>query len=371
MRDVSEQMRQAAGELQRQNAAQRRGPFTRGGGYPAPRRATAERQQPDGRQRAAGELQLEAQQVAEAQRRVAAEASRLRNGTPGAAAADALRRLAAEKDRLAERVEELARSARQLGAQAGSAKENDPGARAREAAALLDREKIGPRMRDTAKQMREAANGRGASERSRRPKKRLPVRSTRRRCSRRAQRGSSGAVRSARTDACAARTPQQLDQQLRDAGSGRGRMRAADEGSERRQARRREGRKGAGAPRGADNPAICSVCATNTRASSSERATPCHGCRASSAAGRTWPRRRRTSSADPPLAPSVQQDYSGWDALRREIDLAMERYEASVSDRLIRNAAADRFDAGGSERVPDAYRQSIARYYQSLAKLKK
>ena len=164
MRDVSEQMRQAAGELQRQNA--RSAADRSREAADALRRAEQQLKgnTPDGRQRAAGELQLEAQQVAEAQRRVAAEASRLRNGTPGAAAADALRRLAAEKDRLAERVEELARSARQLGAQAGSAKENDPGARAREAAALLDREKIGPRMRDTAKQMREAANGRGASD---------------------------------------------------------------------------------------------------------------------------------------------------------------------------------------------------------------
>jgi hypothetical protein len=48
----------------------------------------------------------------------------------------------------------------------------------------------------------------------------------------------------------------------------------------------------------------------------------------------------------------------------------MERYEASLSQRL-RNAPVDRLDAGGSDRVPDAYRQSIARYYQSLAKLKK
>ena len=56
---------------------------------------------------------------------------------------------------------------------------------------------------------------------------------------------------------------------------------------------------------------------------------------------------------------------------REGIDLAMEQYEASISRRLARGGAADRLDAGGSDRVPDAYRQSIARYYQSLAKLKK
>ena len=75
-------------------------------------------------------------------------------------------------------------------------------------------------------------------------------------------------------------------------------------------------------------------------------------------------------SRSAPGTETFKQDYSGWQTLRRDIDLALERYEVSVSSRL-RSAAADRLAAGGSDRVPDAYRQSVARYYQSLAKLKK
>jgi hypothetical protein len=76
-------------------------------------------------------------------------------------------------------------------------------------------------------------------------------------------------------------------------------------------------------------------------------------------------------SRSAPGTEAFKQDYSRWETLRRDIDLAMEQYEASISRRLARGGAADRLDAGGSDRVPDAYRQSIARYYQSLAKLKK
>ena len=71
--------------------------------------------------------------------------------------------------------------------------------------------------------------------------------------------------------------------------------------------------------------------------------------------------------------PSVgfKQDFSGWESLRKDLDLALERYESAVSERLARRIDADRLSAGGSERVPDAYRKLIARYYESLAKVKK
>jgi hypothetical protein len=42
-----------------------------------------------------------------------------------------------------------------------------------------------------------------------------------------------------------------------------------------------------------------------------------------------------------------------------------------VSDRLARGKAQDRLNGGGSDGVPEAYRAWIARYYQSLAKVKK
>ena len=68
---------------------------------------------PDARRRALGDLQLESQQVAEAQRRVAQEADRL--DREGGGTIDARRRLAGEKEQLAERVDALQQSAQRLG----------------------------------------------------------------------------------------------------------------------------------------------------------------------------------------------------------------------------------------------------------------
>jgi hypothetical protein len=71
-----------------------------------------------------------------------------------------------------------------------------------------------------------------------------------------------------------------------------------------------------------------------------------------------------------PGTEAFKQDRSSWESLRKDLDSALEQYEASVSDRLARTRPGDRLNAGGSERVPDAYRQLIARYFESLAKKK-
>ena len=49
----------------------------------------------------------------------------------------------------------------------------------------------------------------------------------------------------------------------------------------------------------------------------------------------------------------------------------MEQHDASVSRRLAGKIAEARLSAGGSDRVPEEYRQFIAKYYESLAKVKK
>jgi hypothetical protein len=373
MRGVSAQMRQAAGELQRQNAksAADRSQDAAEALRRAEQHLTGNTS--DGRQRAAGELQLEAQQVAEAQRRVAAEASRLRSGTQGGAATDALRRLAAEKERLAERVDELERASRQLGAQAGSAKDNDPAKRARETAAMLEREQVGRRMRDAAKQMREAASARGSADI--RPQAEEEIARVLDRAA--SALGEPSAERQAlsdhleRTRAMRERL-NKLDEQLRDAEAG---ARAARGGRGSRTQPGQEGRLGREGSRGSSGSGQPGDLQRLREEYSRELQ------RTRDALSRLQGEQRSGQDMSTPethefsrSAPGTEafkQDYSGWDALRREIDLAMEQYEASVSDRLIRSAASDRLEAGGSERIPDAYRQSIARYYQSLAKLKK
>ena len=111
---------------------------------------------------AGGGLRQEAQQIAQEQRRIAAEAERLERNA-GASAADTRTRLADDKDRLAARVENLTRSAQQA-SQGGKG----PDANAlNNAARDLQRERVPDRMRETAKELRRQAgtpNGIGARE---------------------------------------------------------------------------------------------------------------------------------------------------------------------------------------------------------------
>jgi hypothetical protein len=69
-----------------------------------------------------------------------------------------------------------------------------------------------------------------------------------------------------------------------------------------------------------------------------------------------------------PGTQAFKQDRSDWESLRKNVDQALEKYEAAVSSRLSRTRTADRLSAGGSDRVPEAYRQIIARYFESVAK---
>ncbi len=71
-----------------------------------------------------------------------------------------------------------------------------------------------------------------------------------------------------------------------------------------------------------------------------------------------------------PGTEAFKQDRSDWDSLRKHVDQALEKYEAAVSSRLSRSRTDDRFSTGGSDRVPEAYRQIIARYFEAVAKKK-
>jgi hypothetical protein len=67
---------------------------------------------------------------------------------------------------------------------------------------------------------------------------------------------------------------------------------------------------------------------------------------------------------------AFKQDFSNWESLRRNVDLALEQFEAAASDRLA-TKNGDRLSAGGSERIPDAYRPMVSRYFEAIAKAKK
>lgn len=104
--------------------------------------------------------------------------------------------------------------------------------------------------------------------------------------------------------------------------------------------------------------------------------------RAQSLVGALPPSGRDSGSAAPtpeqhewswgaPGTEAWKQDFSRWEALGADVSRALERSEASVARRLSTALSRDRLRAGASERVPDAYADSVARYYESLAKVKR
>jgi hypothetical protein len=273
---------------------------------------------------------------------------------------------------LAERVDELQRSARALGAQPGGGA-TDPAARAREAATILDREQVARRMRESAKGMRDTAGDGQAAARQAQTEQEIAGAVDRA--------ASALGARGAETQGLAEQLDQTrimrdrlntLEQQVRDAEareqeSARGQTGQGQPGQDARQGR--QGRQGSGGSGQAGELQRL----RNEYARELQRARDSLGRlqgAPQSGQGMSTPETHEFSRSAPGTE-AFKQDYSRWETLRKDIDLAMERYEANVSDRLGRAVAADRMDAGGSERVPDGYRQSIARYYESLAKLKK
>ena len=114
---------------------------------------------PDERRRAIGDLQMEARQLAEAERRLGNEASRAGAGRAGE---DARRRLAADQERLAERTDRLQESARQMAASPIQTDGKDWQAMS-DASQEIAKQKLGERMRQSAQAMRESGPSEAAA----------------------------------------------------------------------------------------------------------------------------------------------------------------------------------------------------------------
>jgi hypothetical protein len=353
IRGASDRMRSAAGELERQDPA--------AAADRAEQAASALRRleqqmrgdSPEARQRAAGELSMEAQQIADEQRRIASEAGRLEKGT-GPADADAWRRLAGEKDKLAERVDQLQRSAEGLAAAQKQGAQATEAGRTAAAAHALQQQRIAERMRDAAKGMRAESDTRPAGGRASRP---TPLR------------GAAG------TEQQIARDLNQVVDQLGGTERAEDLSRELDQAQalrERldtleRQIRDADAKEKPGSP-SADLQRLRDQYAKEVRQardalSRLERSAPGSGL------GGITPETHEWSVTDQGTE-AFKQDFSHWQSLRKDVDSALERYEASIVARASRKSLQDRLSGGGSDRVPDAYRRLIARYYESLARKK-
>jgi hypothetical protein len=381
MRDAADQMRNAASELQREDPSAAAARAERAAEQLRQMERRLQTGTAAGAQRANGDLRLEAQQLVDAQRRIADESARLEKGESGNRAdpgrggqgdVDANRRLASEKSSLADRVDALERAARAMAQ--GKGPPDEAIRAAGETAAELRRQKIGERMRASATDMRE---GRGTA-------------SARAEAERQIARALDQAV--SRLGGGTSADARNLSQQLDESRAMRERLDRLEEQIRQAEAQARGGQPGSspssgqnrsngqgsgGRQEGANGQATGGRSLQQLREEYARELA-----RARDALGKLTEGQPRDGlggatpeeqvfSLSAPGNEAFKQDFSKWESLRKGVDLALERYESSVSRRLARKLAEDRLSAGGSERGPDAYDRLIARYYESLARTKK
>jgi hypothetical protein len=224
-------------------------------------------------------------------------------------------------------------------------------------------------MRDTAKQMREAANGRAAAD----PRQAETEQQIARALDQVVGTLGGGA------DTELGRLSEQLDR-TREMRDKLNRLEQQIRDLERKQAAAagRQGKPGESGPQGRQGQQGASGSGTELDRLRQEYARELQRTKESldrmqaerAGAGGATPEQHEWSTSAPGTE-AFKQDRSGWESLRKNVDQALERYEAGVSERLVKRLSEDRLSAGGSDRVPDAYRSLVSRYYQSLAKVKK
>ena len=78
-----------------------------------------------------------------------------------------------------------------------------------------------------------------------------------------------------------------------------------------------------------------------------------------------WAQPWRSVSA--PGTEAFKQDFESWDSLRRNLENALQQFEAERSRELAAGEIRDRLSAGSEEPLPERYRRLVDQYYRALA----
>jgi hypothetical protein len=357
MRQAAEEMARAASELRRDDAAQ----AAARGGEALDRLRQLEQQmgqsRPDAQRRSLGEMQMEAQQLADAERRIADD---LEGAAGGQAGEDARRRLAAEQERLARRAEELqAALERQAGSAPGPGDTDEARAMqsaARDAARQMEQSRLAERMRESAQAVRTADRqvGRDTGEARRTPAETMAeaARDLDQIADRLADARTAG-------DADA----QRLASQLSRAEALRDRIESLSRDLERidREARRGS-QTGSGQVAGIRDELARQLEEARELLTELQRDNP--DARRGSV-GVTFEGQGMVFSA--PGTEAFKQDFARWESLRREVTQALEAAGASIAARLAAQASRDRLTSGGDERAPSQYQDHADQYFRAIA----
>jgi hypothetical protein len=319
--------------------------------------------QPDERRRAMGDMQLEARQLADEQRAIAADQGRTGRGEQGT---DARRRLAGEQERLAERMRRLQNG---LEVQANAPAEGGRGRRpspgrdaktderaaeqarnaAREASREIDRQRLPDRMQQSASEMRSAAGGDAKAQGQTRREQEEVARALDRLADRIGQAVNAGDEVSRQMTEQLARTQdireqiESLTRELEQLSQQTGPGNPADAARLRDDYNRRlqEARELLGQV-GRDNPDV-----------------------KNGGIGFTFEGQGMVMSA--PGTEPFKQDFAKWEQLRKQVTLALDRAESELSRKLQARDSRDRLAAGVDDEPPAAYQQQVDSYFKSLA----
>jgi len=423
LREIAEQMKNATSELRRQDPDQA---SARSGQALEQLRDLSrqmERSRPDDRRRAMGDLQFEARQLADAERRLASETDRM---SSGANVDEVRRRLAGEQERLADRTDRLRDAARQMSEPAAGPGEEQGEAEARQAAQQaareLERERLSERMRASAEAIRKP----GAASSSEGTQGREMARALDRIAG---QLGAAAGTADQETERLSEqlartselrdqigelqRTIEALDREAREGQQG-GRPQADAEGQRRKGSQQgqpgQQDQGGQQAERGAGQPGQQSGQSQSPSGTGSQQGQPGSdgspgepgGAEGGSGgqlarlqreatermreAQRTAGELRqqnadmRNSPSTPedwypslsaPGTESFKQDFSKWESLKKNLLMALERTESRLASQLRERESRERLNVGGHQGVSDEYREMVDRYYQSLASPRK
>ncbi|MBL8138638.1 MAG: hypothetical protein JNL48_18595 [Acidobacteria bacterium] len=394
VRDALQEMRQASSGLREQDAA--RASASAGRALERMRRAEEAMRgsTADDMRRRLGDVQLEARQLADAQRRLSQELTRSGQAGDASVAARA-RQAAAEQERLAGRADRLRQRMRDLAQQARGSEARGP---LDQAGREMEAGRTAELMRDAARALGGEGGGTQTAPRPGTPSPEAASTTT----TRPAPGGASprqAADEAARLGADAARALDRVAERLdgrRSADDATGSRLSEDLSKTRQlreqldaversleQLRAREGRAGepqgegregrqAGTPRdGRDGRASDGDVARLQQQLAEEMRQAREQV---DALGRGSPDMRGPStpeawqpSVSAPGTEAFKQDFARWESLKRSLLLALEKVERGLADELRQEAARDRLNAGASDAVPDDYRRLVDKYYRSLA----
>jgi len=413
-KDASEAMRNAASDLRRQDPKQASASGSKALDELRRLQRQLESNRPDERRRAVGDLQLEARQLADAQRQIASDLGRAQNGDAGN---DALRRLAGEQGRLAERARRLQNGLKQQGAAASldsratdrpsgrSSQSGNAQTSAAGAAQEMERQRVAERMQESADALRAASAapaGRGRAPAEEAKSQAASGRDLAKAIDRLADTlaSASGAgdadsrklsdQRSRAQDLREqlARSGAEMDRLARQDGGrsgGRGQAGqsspsgAAPPGASESKApgqtgRAGEGQQGGGGGTGTD---LAKLREDYARALNETRQL-LEELRKQDPAGQTFARggagftfeNQGGMTLSAPGTEAFKQDYARWEDLRRQATQALESAESALGKQIQAKQAKDRLAAGVDDKAPSEYQKQVDSYFKAIAKKK-